>query len=182
MSDTSRAVELYGGRERGVMIRESDPETGVTVVHARRTDFLDTWLDKGLITDDQHSTARDFQRQFRAAGFGPRYPSVLNSIANTQGRAHSGGENVTRIADAEMWVNLALGALGPQQKSVVIDVLGYERSFREYVLSQAWNNRPARVDTAVGWLQAALETMAATMRRGAQKPDRPATIGGGRKP
>lgn len=116
-------IELQGGG-RGVLVREADPDTGLTVVHARRQDFLDDWHAKSLITGEQLDVARDFQRQFRAAGFGARYRSVLDAIVNTKGRGHSGGENISRVADAEMWIKAALASLGAQQQSVVISILG----------------------------------------------------------
>ena len=37
------------------------------VYRARRTDLVERWLDRGLVTDRQHATAIDFALTFEAA-------------------------------------------------------------------------------------------------------------------
>lgn len=164
-------VDVQNGRGRAVLLSEADPQTGVAVVHAKRMDFLDDWLDKDRITEDQWQTARDFQANWYRAGNREKYGSIMEIIARGQTGANAVADRdgLSSGADAERYIRLALAPLGPDQKSVVINVLGFEKSLRQCMAVWSTNGKATNVDRLSGLLQAALETMAVTIRQGGRR-------------
>ena len=103
-------VELYGGRESGVILTEADPDTGTITTHARRLDFLDAWLEQDRITRDQYYSAQDFRANFRVAGVGERYKTIFD-ITNTNSRGRL-SDPMSGAADARRYVQISMDTLG----------------------------------------------------------------------
>ena len=165
-------VSISNGRGKARLLSEADPQTGVAVVHAKRIDFLDDWLDTDRITPDQWQAARDFQANFHKAGRGERYKSIFDiTTAGGSGNATS-YDGLSKGADAAHYVNRALACLGPAQQSVVINVIGLENSLRQCVGIWRTNGKVTNVDRLTGLLHAALETMAMTMLTGERRAKR----------
>lgn len=161
-------VGIHNGRGRAILVSEADPQGGAAVVHARRMDFLDDWRETSRITGEQWQVARDFQANWYRAGHRERYGSTFEMIA-APSRAGRGVDydGLARGVDAQAYIRRALAPLGPDQRSVVVNVLGFEKSFRQCAAIWRQNGRATNVDRLTGILEAALETIVEVMLRGA---------------
>jgi hypothetical protein len=161
-------VELYGGRDKGIILRESDPETGRVVHHVRKMDFLDNWLEAGRITRDQYYAAQDFRVNFRIMGGGERYKTIFD-ITNTSSRGgHS--DPLSGAADARRYVEACLNPLGAKAKEALWHIVGLEWSLNQYVEQKRLAGYSMTRDTAAGLVEAALEVIAMVHGKGHRKP------------
>jgi hypothetical protein len=153
-------VEIYGGRERGVILREADPDTGVVVTHIRKMDFLDQWLESGRINRDQYYIAQDFRRNFRQANCGERYKSIFD-ITNTNSKGGSASKDgLSGAADARKYVANSMTHLGRRMGEAVWHVVGLEWSLNEYSKQKRLAGYNITRDIASGFVEAGLEMLA----------------------
>jgi hypothetical protein len=140
-------------------VREKDPD-GRIVVHHRTVDTLGKMLRAGTITQEMHDAAKDFQAAFIVAQLDPLRALPIVRVPGT-GREPEFNE---RQLDARRRVHKtleALGGIGSPAGSCVWDVVGLQRSVREWAIRQGWGGRPVRQEQAQGILLAALGMLAA---------------------
>jgi hypothetical protein len=159
-------VELYGGRESGVILTEADPDTGTITTHARRLDFLDAWLEQDRITRDQYYSAQDFRANFRVAGVGERYKTIFD-ITNTNSRGRL-SDPMSGAADARRYVQISMDTLGRKAGDAIWHIIGLEWSLNHYATQKRLAGRPMTRDVAAGLVEAGLEILAA-LHRGATR-------------
>ncbi len=155
-------VEVYGGQHRAQLIRESDPDTGGVVTHARivNGDVLDSWFDRGKIEGPAYNAGRDFRTHYAIAGLGPRFKTGKLELEP------GGGGDPSRAGDAIRWTCKSYRELSEYRKrlgSKAYDLLAYVVgegvSLREYARRKTWGGRPITVDQASGGLVVALDQM-----------------------
>ena len=83
------------------------------VYRARRTDLVERWLDRGLVTDRQHATAHDFALRFEAAALREHYTVSGWSLDKVDGAV--GDTDWVSVAqiNARKRINVARSILGP---------------------------------------------------------------------
>jgi len=142
-------------------VREVDPD-GAIVVHHRTVDSLGKMLKSGTISPEMHDAARDFQAAFILSGLDALRAVPILRIPGV-GRAPDLSD---RQLDARRRVHKAMQALGGISSpagSCVWQVVGLQRSVREWALRQGWGGRPVRQEQAQGILVAALGVLAARL-------------------
>jgi hypothetical protein len=139
-------------------LRESDPETGVPVLHRRAIDTLGMMLANGTITQEMHDAGGYFRALFRRASLDGMARSPLIRLPGKTADALS-----ERTIDARRRVADALDALGGHDSaagSCAWHVVGLEMSVREWALRQGWGGRPVSPPQAQGMLVATLAVLA----------------------
>src|SRR6185312_699341 len=118
---------------------DTDPDTGVVVVHHRATDTLGTMLANGTITREMYDAGTIFRTQFRRAALDNMARSPLVRLP---------GRTAERLSDhnidARRKIAAALDVLGGHDGaagSCAWHVLGLETSVREWAMRQGWNGR-----------------------------------------
>ncbi len=162
-------VEIYDGRAQAVMIREADPETGLTVTHLKRKDFLDVWVEKDRITEAQWQVAQDFHANLHRSGCGERYKTIFEMTnTNAKGGASS-TEDMLFHFDARQYIRVSMNALGPKQGDAMWHVVGLEWSLNRYVQEKRLAGQPCTRDSVSGLIEGALETLAKLHVRAADR-------------
>ncbi|MBS7790290.1 hypothetical protein KTR66_09800 [Roseococcus sp. SDR] len=140
-------------------VRESDPDTGLTVVHRRAIDLLGRMLGNGTISAEMREAGDAFHADFRRAALD--HMPAANLLRSGGGT----GLNLTeRIVHARTRIAEALEAVGGPASpagSCLWHVVGCESSVREWAAQQGWAGRTMGHTQAQGVLIAALGTLAA---------------------
>jgi hypothetical protein len=122
-------------------------------------DTLGKMLRAGTITPEMHDAAKDFQEAFIVANLDPLCTLPILRVPGT-GRDLDLND---RQLQARRRVHQALEALGGisiPAGSCLWQVVGLQRSVREWAIRQGWNGRPVRQEQAQGILVAALGMLA----------------------
>lgn len=138
---------------------DTDPETGLVVMHRRSVDTLGMMLSNGTITQEMHDAGILFRRLFRTAALDGLRAMPLVRIP---GRASA--PLTERQASARAKVISALDALGGHSSaagSCAWHVIGLETSVREWAMREGWGGRVVPASQAQGMLVATLGVLAA---------------------
>lgn len=104
------------------------------VYRARRTDLVERWLDRGLVTDRQHAVAHDFALTFEASALREHFTVSGWSLDKIDGAVgDSDWVSVAQI-NARKRIDAARSILGPSMWPVTVDVVGSGMSLREHAL------------------------------------------------
>ena len=142
-----------------ILIREADPDTGLTVVHRRKLDTLATLARYGTITADMHDVASRYQTAFYIAHIGRSGPAWLGERVDG-GNGDGGSERLERARRFVADCSALLGGMGSMQASAVWHICGNGLSIREWRQRAAWNDFRLRDDKhAAGVLVAALDCL-----------------------
>lgn len=137
---------------------DTDPDTGVVVVHHRAVDTLGRMLLNGTITKELFDAGSIFRAHFRGAAIGNMATCPLHRLP---GRALDGMSE--HSIDARMKVDAAVMALGGHESaaaSCAWYVVGHECSVREWAMRQGWRGRPVPLPQAHGMLIVTLGVLA----------------------
>jgi hypothetical protein len=148
-------------------VREKDPE-GRIVYHHRTVDTLGEMLRAGMISQEMHDAAKDFQAAFIVANLDPLRALPILRVPGT-GREPELNVRQLHARDRVHKALQALGGLSSPAGSCVWHVVGLQRSVREWAMRQGWGGRPVRQEHAQGILVAALGMLAAHLGCGAAK-------------
>lgn len=145
--------------EFGPPSHDTDPDTGVVVVHRRAVDTLGQMLSNGTITQEMYDAGAVFRGQFRSAAFGDM---AISALFRLPGRSTSGitEHNVRARVNVAEAITL-LGGHASAAGSCVWHVVGRECSVREWAMRQGWGGRLVPASQAQGMLVAALGVLAA---------------------
>ena len=137
---------------------DTDPDTGVVVVHRRAVDTLGQMLTNGTITQEMFDAGGMFRAQFRGAALGDMATSAMFRLP---GRSTVGmtERNVQARANIAAAMN-ALGGHASAAGSCAWHVVGRECSVREWAMRQGWGGRLVPASQAQGMLVAALGVLA----------------------
>lgn len=133
---------------------EETARAGVYTV--RRMDLFERWEAEGKISPEQRSAALAFKRDFHAARFDASMSAVA-ALNSTRATADGADRVASSIYDARKSIADAMRVVGPTGGDAMWEVVGMERSLRDYsVLS----NKRLNVHEVKGRLMAALDTLA----------------------
>jgi hypothetical protein len=104
------------------------------VYRARRTDLVERWLDRGLVTARQHATAQDFALTFEASALREHYTVSGWSLDKVDGSVGDTDWVSVSQLSARQRIGVARGLLGPSMWPVTVDVVGSGMSLREHAL------------------------------------------------
>jgi hypothetical protein len=148
-------------------VREKGSE-GRIVVHHRTVDTLGKMLRAGTITPEMHDAARDLQAAFIVANLDPLRALPILRVPGT-GRDLDLNDRQVCARRRVHKAMAALGGISSPAGSCVWQVVGLQRSVREWAMRQGWGGRPVRQEQAQGILVAALGMLAGHLGYGAAK-------------
>jgi hypothetical protein len=128
----------------------------------RAVDTLALMRRKGTITAEMHQAGEDFRSMFRRAQLDPLHAPDISRPVVSGTRPSDGpavyAEHARRRVHAAL---LAVGGMGSPGGSCLWHVVGWERSLKEWALTQGWGSgRRLSQEAASGVLIAALAMLA----------------------
>ena len=104
------------------------------VYRARRTDLVERWLDRGLVTDRQHAASRDFALTFETAALREHFAMSGWGMDKVDGTRRDTDHVSVSVMNARKRIDQARNILGPSMWPVTVDVVGSGMSLREHAL------------------------------------------------
>jgi len=135
----------------------------------RFVDTLAAMERRGSITPGMRQAGEDFRDRFAIAQLDPLKAFDISRLRIRSGTGFGSGQDAgSRIESARevVWhAILAAGGLGSAGGSCVWNVLGWQKSLKEWALEQGWNGRRVSQEAASGILIASLGALEAHFTR-----------------